>query len=68
MEKGIIKMIDPIKGFGFIVTEDEDEVYFNLKDVHPKYRNKPLREGDMVGFDLRREMKGDRAINIRHML
>ncbi len=67
MEKGTIKMIDPLKGFGFIITEDDDELYFNLQDVHPKFRGKSFREGDHVGFDLRREIKGDRAINIRHL-
>ncbi|HFE65432.1 MAG TPA: cold shock domain-containing protein [Caldithrix sp.] len=65
MQKGIIKMLDPIKGYGFIVTENEDEIYFNLQDMHPKYRNVRLREGDSVGFDVRRELQGDRAINIR---
>jgi cold shock protein len=65
MESGIIKMINPVKGFGFIITEDEDELYFNLQDVHPKFRGKSFREGDRVGFDLRREIKGDRAVNIR---
>ncbi len=65
MKTGIIKMIDPIKGFGFIVTEDDDEVYFNLTDVHPKFRGQNLREGEQVGFDVKREIKGDRAVNIR---
>lgn len=67
MESGLIKMIDPIKGFGFIITEEEDEVYFNLQDIHPKFRGKNFREGDRVGFDLKREIKGDRAVNIRHL-
>jgi cold shock CspA family protein len=65
MQKGVIKNVDRLKGFGFIVSEDEDDIYFNLQDLHPKYRGKHLREGDVVGFDLKREMKGDRAINIR---
>ncbi len=65
MEKGMIKMIDYLKGFGFITTAEEDEVYFNMKDVHPKFRGQQLREGDTVGFDLKREMKGDRAVNVR---
>ncbi len=65
MEKGVVKMVDPVKAFGFIVTEDEDEVYFHFKDVHPKFRGKMIKEGTMVGFDLKREMKGDRASNIR---
>ena len=65
MQKGIIKMIDHFKGFGFIVSEDENEVYFNLNDLHPKFKGKILKEGDMVGFDLKREIKGDRAANVR---
>ncbi len=65
MQKGFIKVIDHVKGFGFIVTEGEDEIYFNLKDCHPKFRNVLFREGDQVGFDLKREIKGDRAINLR---
>mgnify|MGYP005836301579 CR=1 FL=1 len=65
MQRGIIKKIDYIKGFGFIVTEDDDEVYFNLHDVHPKFKGKTFKEGEKVGFDLKREIKGDRAVNLR---
>ncbi|GAB4375110.1 MAG: hypothetical protein Kow0042_20270 [Calditrichia bacterium] len=65
MQKGIVKMVDHFKGFGFILSEDEDEVYFNFKDLHPKFKNARLREGDEVGFDLKREIKGDRAVNVR---
>lgn len=65
MYKGIIKMINSIKGFGFIISEDDDEIYFHLKDLHPKFRNHLVKEGDKVGFDVKREMKGDRAVNIR---
>lgn len=67
MQQGVIKMIDPLKGFGFIVTKDEDEVYFSLSDLHPKSRNQTLREGDRVGFDVKREMRGDRAVNVRKL-
>jgi cold shock CspA family protein len=65
MEKGIIKMYDSLKGFGFIITEEDDELYFSKQDIHPKSRNSILREGLSVGFDLKREMKGDRAVNVR---
>ncbi len=67
MEYGIIKMLDPIKKFGFILGEDEEEYYFSFGDIHPKSRNQPLREGDRVGFDVRRELRGDRAINVRKL-
>ncbi|MEL6820659.1 MAG: cold shock domain-containing protein [Calditrichota bacterium] len=65
MEKGIIKMYDQIKGFGFIVTEDDDDLYFSKNDIHPKSRNAIIREGLTVGYDMKREIKGDRAINVR---
>ncbi len=65
MQYGIIKYFDPIKGYGFILTDDEDEVYFSVKDIHPKSRQITPREGLKVGFDLKREMKGDRAVNVR---
>lgn len=67
MEKGFIKMYDNLKGFGFIVTEDEDELYFSKQDIHPKSANILLREGLKVGFDIKREMRGDRAVNVRVM-
>jgi cold shock CspA family protein len=67
MDRGVIKMIDHRKGFGFILTADEDEVFFNLQDIHPKFRGISLQEGDTVGFDLKREIKGDRAVNIRKL-
>ena len=65
MQKGVVKMVDFFKGFGFIITADDDEIYFNFKDMHPKYRNQQVKEGDTVGFDLKREMQGDRAVNVR---
>ena len=67
MQKGIVKMIDVVRGFGFILSEDEDDLYFNLKDIHPKSRSATFREGDPVAYDLKRDMKGDRAINVRHL-
>jgi cold shock CspA family protein len=65
MQQGYIKMYDNLKGFGFIITEDEEDVYFSKQDIHPKYRNILLKEGLKVGFDLKREMRGDRAVNVR---
>ncbi len=67
MQYGVIKYYDPIKRFGFILTEEEDEIYFSEKDIHPKSRNIQPREGLKVGFDLKREIKGDRAVNVRFL-
>ena len=65
METGIVKMYDHFKGYGFITAGDGDEVYFNKKDIHPKYKNVIIKENMKVGFDVKREMTGDRAVNIR---
>ncbi len=65
MQRGVIKMFDHLKGYGFIESEKGDDLYFSQSDIHPKSRNMLLREGLKVGFDVRREMKGDRAVNVR---
>lgn len=65
MHTGRIKMYDSLKGFGFIITDDDEDLYFSRQDIHPKSKNTPLREGLKVSFDRKREMKGDRAVNIR---
>lgn len=65
METGIVKMFDHFKGYGFVTTEDGDDIYFSAQDIHPKYKNIPIKEDMKVGFDFKREMKGDRAVNVR---
>jgi len=65
METGKVKMFDHFKGYGFITTDEGDEVYFSKKDMHPKYKNVLIKENMKVGFDFKREMKGDRAVNVR---
>lgn len=65
MQTGTVKMWDSGKGFGFIITEDEDEIFVNISDFHPSMRGKQLSEGQKVKFDVRSDMKGDKAINVR---
>ncbi len=66
MKTGTIKMYNTERGFGFIIEDDtEDELFLNAADIHPKARNKRLREGVRVKFDVRSDMKGDKAVNVR---
>lgn len=59
-------MYNTERGFGFIIEDDtEDELFLNAADIHPKARNKRLREGVRVKFDVRSDMKGDKAVNVR---
>lgn len=65
METGSIKQWDPAKGFGFITTDDDDDLFVHSSDLHVTLKGKHLVEGQRVKFDIRRDMKGDRAVNVR---
>jgi CspA family cold shock protein len=65
MQTGTVKMWDASKGFGFITTEDDDDLFVHLSDLHISVNNQRLSEGQAVKFDIKRDMKGDRAINVK---
>ena len=65
MQNGTIKQWDQSKGFGFISTDDEDDLFVHMSDLHTSLKGKRLMEGQRVKFDIRSDMKGDRAINVR---
>jgi CspA family cold shock protein len=65
MQYGYVKMWDATKGFGFIVTEDEDELFVHANDLDASIKGKRLKAGQKVAFDIRQEFKGDKAVNVR---
>ncbi len=65
MQYGTVKMWDSGKGFGFIESDEEDEYFFHASDLHIMLQKKGVREGQRVGFDVKREMKGDRAVRVK---
>ena len=65
MQYGTVKMWNSAKGFGFIVSDDDEELFVHAGDLHITVKDKRLHEGQRVGFDMRQEMKGDKAINVR---
>ncbi len=65
MQYGTVKMWDASKGFGFIVTENDDELFVHVSDLDVSIVGKRLKQGQKVAFDIRREFKGDKAINVR---
>ena len=64
MINGTVKMWNPSKGFGFIVSDDEQELFVHVSDLHVAVKN-GLQEGQRVSFDVKRDMKGDKAIRVR---
>jgi CspA family cold shock protein len=65
MQSGRVKSWDGQRGFGFIVTDDDEELFVNVNDIHASVQPKRLQEGQQVKFDVRSDMKGDRAVNVR---
>ena len=62
--KGKIKRLIRGRGFGFISAEDGSEVFFHhsaLQDINFD----TLEEGDSVEFDIEKEYRGTRAVNVR---
>ena len=65
MQYGQVKMWDAGKGYGFIVSDNDEELFVHSSDLHLTLQKKGLSEGQRVGFDVRQDMKGDKAINVR---
>lgn len=65
MLTGTVKMWNGAKGFGFITTDDDDDLFVNINDLHPVLKSRGLREGQRVKFDTKSDMKGDKAVNVR---
>ncbi len=65
MEYGTVRVWEPAKRFGFITSDDDEELFFHPGDLHPSVGGKKLQPGQRVAFDIKSDMKGDRAVNIR---
>ena len=64
MPRGIIKYYSYNLGYGFIESEEEEQLlvpYSEIKDM--EYRD--LKEGETVKFKIRRGLDGLEAINVR---
>lgn len=62
---GTIKKIVKDKGFGFILADDGEEVFFHRSRLSPKTYFEDLREGSDVQFEVRPGEKGKQAFNLR---
>lgn len=64
MQYGIVKSWDRQRGFGFITTDEDEDLFVHLSDLDVTLKGQ-LQEGMRVKFDVRSEMKGDKAIHVR---
>ena len=62
MAEGTVKRITD-RGFGFITTEDQTEMFFHCSNVEGNFED--LREGQRVSYNVGSGPKGPRAENVR---
>jgi cold shock CspA family protein len=65
MLKGVIKNWDNSKGWGFIVTSEEEDLFFHVSDLDVTLKPNDVRAGMTVKFDVRQDMKGAKAVRVR---
>ncbi len=64
MAEGTVKWFNSNKGFGFIEQEDGEDVFVHYSSISSTgFKN--LEEGDKVSFDIERDDKGPKALNVR---
>lgn len=60
---GTVKWFNTSKGYGFILTEDQQEVFVHYSDIQSDgFKN--LSEGEQVTFTISDTGKGLRAVNV----
>ncbi len=65
MIKGVVKEYDRLKGFGFITGLDGEDYFVHVSGLREYLKERGLRAGQRVSFDVDYDMKGDKAINVR---
>jgi CspA family cold shock protein len=66
MSEGRVKWFNDKKGYGFIETKDQGDVFVHYSAIASEgFRS--LSEGDRVSFDVERGPKGPQAVNVRKM-
>lgn len=60
MKKGTVKFFNETKGFGFIKTDDGQELFVHVSGLQDQ-----VQENDIVTFDVKEGKKGLNAVNVR---
>lgn len=66
MPTGIVKWFNEKKGFGFIASDEGQDVFVHFSAIQGD-GFKTLQEGQRVNFDIKQGQKGAAADNVRPM-
>ena len=58
--QGTVKFYNESKGFGFIITEDGEEVFVHVTGLVDK-----ISQNDRVEFEISQGKKGPNAVNVK---
>ena len=64
MEKGTVKWFNATKGYGFISTEEEGDVFVHYTALEDTGEFRTLDEGQEVEFEIVEGEKGPQAANV----
>ena len=62
--QGTVKWFNPQKGYGFISTEEGNDVFVHFSAIQNEEGYKSLNEGQAVEFDVVDGAKGPQASNV----
>ncbi|WP_125153389.1 cold-shock protein [Clostridium rectalis] len=65
MVTGIVKWFDNDKGYGFITTDDGNDVFVHYSAIKEDGPRKSLNEGQQVTLDIVDSEKGPQASNVQ---
>ena len=63
MKKGIVKWYDETKGFGFITSDEGEEVFVHMSNLDSPYSG--LEQDESVTFKVKKGDKGLVALNVK---
>ncbi len=63
MSQGSVKWFNDAKGYGFITTDEGQDVFVHFSAIQAE-GFKSLAEGDAVSFDVTQGSKGLQAVNV----
>ncbi len=61
--KGTVKWYDRVKGYGFIQTEDNKDIFVHRSGLEVSHTN--LETGQAVEFEIEQREKGPVAVKVR---
>ena len=61
--KGTVKWYDRVKGYGFIQTEDNKDIFVHRSGLEVSHNN--LEAGQAVEFEIEQREKGPVAVKVR---